>query len=369
MAAPLILPKSYTQGFEFGGTSQPGSDVQLTVDAQQDTVYAFHPPAKRDIVTGRTPILDNDASIQNRPHGVGWRLIGGAIDVTDDATANFGSYPVLSGVQPFTYLWHGVVEDIGGTGSNLRFAGTSNDTGYLVRTINTGTNLLLFLNPVTPTSQADRIVPALMSQHIGKLTTVVFKFSGLGVLLESIVKIDGNRVQHDFSNEIPTGGTYIDSDYLLKCNLNAVVTTYFASTMKRAISTAEMYQWAHNPYMFLEPKTPAIYYRKETRITAEQGDYIQDGQDVDLLHDWELSADAGSYSMIGQDVDLLKGWVISADAGAYIQIGFDDLILHFWVLSADLGTYQITGGDADIDKPWSVQINATGSWTRQDGGI
>lgn len=369
MAAPLILPKRYSRGFDFHGVGQPNADVKVSPAFDQDIVYALHAPAKRDLVTDRAPTLNNDASIQNRPHGVAWRLVGGAIDITDNATANFGSHPVLSGVQPFTYLWHGVVEDIGGTGSNLRFAGTSNDTGYLFRTINMGTNLLLFLNSVTPTAQADRIIAALATQYIGKLTTIVFKFSGLNVSLESIVKIHGNRVQHDFSNEIPTGGSYQDSDYFLNSNLNAIVTTYFASTTTRALSTAEMYQWAHNPYMYLEPKTPAIYYRKEERITAEAGEYIIDGQDANLLLNPLFSAEAGSYSITGQDVNLLHDQIMSAEAGSYSIAGFDAILAQNLVLMAEAGTYTITGGDADLSIPWTLQTNSIGEWTKKDGGI
>jgi len=369
MAAPLILPKRYSRGFDFHGVGQPNANVKVSSAFDQDIVYALHAPAKRDIVTGRTPTLNNDASIQNRPHGVAWRLVGGAVDITDNATANFGSYPILSGVQPFTYLWHGTIEDLGGTGSNLRFAGTSNDNGYLIRTLNTGNNLLLFLNTLIGPANSDRVVVALGAQHIGKLTTVVFKFSGLNILMESVVKVHGNRIQNDFAAAAATSGGYTNSDYLLNANLNSIVTTYFASTSTRALSTAEMYQWAHNPYMFLEPNTPAIYYRKDERITAESGEYIIDGQDANLLLNPLLSAEAGSYSMVGQDVNLIHDQAMSADAGSYNIVGQDANLLGNPTIIAEAGTYIITGGDADLSIPWTLQVNSTGEWIKRDGGI
>lgn len=369
MAGLIQLPKRNHPDF-ISPKRQPGADVKVIPSVLGSVVYAFHPPANRDIVTARNPVITDGARIENRADGTGYRCES-TTPTIPFPNVNYGLYPRLSGVQPFTVIWHGIIESLGVTASNVRWSGTSNNTGYLFRTTGaTGATITCFLNSMTPSASGDRVNFATGgTDYVGKLLTIVFAFRGIGFPLDAWLKTGEDQAEFNQSTGNVTGGTYSDSDFIFRAETESDITHYFAAALDTALSPELMNLWVNNPWIILEPNTPAVYFRKESRITAEAGEYIIDGQDADLLINWRLSADAGAYEISGQEVNLLKGWLISADAGSYEISGQDVNFLHDHVLSADAGTYTITGGDADLSIPWTIQINSTGEWTKKDGGI
>lgn len=391
MAGLIQLPKRNHPDF-ISPKRQPGADVKVIPSVLGSVVYAFHPPANRDIVTARNPAITDGARIENRTDGTGYRCES-TTATPPFPNVNYGLYPRLSGVQPFTVIWHGIIESLGVTASNVRWSGTNNNTGYLFRTTGgSGATITCFLNSMTPSGSGDRVNFATGgTDYVGKLLTIVFAFRGIGLPLDAWLKTGEDQAEFKQSTGNVTGGTYSDSDFIFRAETESDITHYFAAALDTALSPELMNLWVNNPWIILEPNTPPVYFRKDERIVAQPAEYSIVGQSVDLLHDQIITGDAGayviagqsasllhdviisassgSYLIDGQSVDILHDAIITGDAGAYVMTGADADIIEGQIFVVQAGTYTITGGDVETNKPWSVQINSPGTWTKQDGGI